>query len=422
VSGFVTELLTFVVQRLRASPVTLTLMATCVALDWLCRRWGPGPWRDLVSWHLGEARWDSILNGEIHRLLASTFLHADGRHLSNNLRVLGVAGLILEPALGGQRLLLLYTVSALAGKLCYLATGLDYRILGASGAIMGLELALVGYRLRLGRPFPLGLREPAYAVVQLGALLGSPLAFAALARSPRVLGGAVMVGVAQQVTPPRNLGHLGGALVGLLVSYTLLFRPRSPAGDTPASAHVTALAALACAAVAGSIAVAIGAGRPWRLMEEPRLVAVRLQSTPFRVDIPELSVREALPMSGQALRFFSYGRPYSTPVRLDIGVSAERLAMTAEEFVEAEQIISGRRELADDELRRVVSRTRVGVLPALRTDSERQAGVETTLEWMVDGFCVHVSGYREGWATRSTPWVWEGIERRIAESVRTVER
>jgi len=420
VSGSVAELLTFAVQRLRGSPVTLTLMATCVALDWLCRRWGPGPWRDLVSWHMGEARWGSILNGEIYRLLASAFLHADGRHLSNNLRALGVAGLILEPALGGRRLLILYTVSALAGALCYLAAGHDYRILGASGAITGLELALVGYRLRLGRPFPLGLREPAYAVVQLGALLGSPLSFAALARSRRAFGGAVMIGVAQQITPPRNLGHLGGALVGLLLSYTLLFRPRSSAADTSASAYVTALAALACAAVVGSSAVAIGVGRPWHLREEPRFVAVRLLSTPFTVDIPELSVREARPMSGQELRLFSYGGPYSTPVRLNIGVSAERLAMTAEQYVEAGQIVSGRRELADDELRRVVSRTRVGALPALRTDSEQQAGVETTLEWTVDGFCVRVSGYREDWATQSTPWVWEGIESRVAESVRTV--
>ncbi|MBQ8983776.1 MAG: rhomboid family intramembrane serine protease [Lachnospiraceae bacterium] len=82
-----------------------------------------------------------IERGEWYRLLSSMFLHADFRHISNNMISLLLLGNVLEPMIGKWKYLCLYIVSGIAGGLLSLLTGGFYdntMSIGASGAIFGI--------------------------------------------------------------------------------------------------------------------------------------------------------------------------------------------------------------------------------------------------------------------------------------------
>jgi len=421
----VTETLRFCLERLRASPLTLTLMAACVVIDGLCRHWGPDGWRALALWHMGELRWNAVLQGESYRVLAATVLHRDSEHLLSNLRALFIAGVLLEPALGARRTLVLYSACGFAGALCYLPAGGDVQVVGASGAIIGLEFALVGYWLRCSGPLPLSLGPPAYWLLQAALVLrGNWLPFAALARSRGVFAAGLLSALSREALPPRNPGHLGGALVGLLLSYTLWIRPKLLPGEAhpmPPSKAVSVLSGVAAVALVGSMGAAIIAGKPWRVTEEPRLATVRLQRTPFEVDVPELARHDATAQGDKTLPFFPFSSLQGAPVRLSISISAQPLDISAQTYVDMKRALLAKTELDDRQDRRSIQRTHVGVRPALRVDTQILDGFETAIEQSIDGYLVSVTGYRTRWAHEARPPIWDGIENRVAASLRIVQ-
>lgn len=82
--------------------------------------------------------------GQLYRLFTHMFLHGSWEHLFNNMLVLCVLGLYLEPVLGHIRYSIIYLGSGIAGGLlsaCMQFSG--HGSVGASGAIFGLSGALL---------------------------------------------------------------------------------------------------------------------------------------------------------------------------------------------------------------------------------------------------------------------------------------
>lgn len=83
-----------------------------------------------------------IRDGQYYRLFSAMFLHADTRHLLNNMLMLILAGAIVEYYTGHLFFIFLYIMSGLAGNMISMAyeirNSLDWISVGASGAIMGL--------------------------------------------------------------------------------------------------------------------------------------------------------------------------------------------------------------------------------------------------------------------------------------------
>ena len=91
-------------------------------------------------------------SGEYYRLFTSMFLHFGFEHLMNNMLILLVMGMILEPQIGTVKYLILYLLSGLGGNA--ISAGWewmtnDYAVsAGASGAIFGIIGGLLYIAIR----------------------------------------------------------------------------------------------------------------------------------------------------------------------------------------------------------------------------------------------------------------------------------
>ena len=91
-------------------------------------------------------------SGEYYRLFTSMFLHFGFEHLMNNMLILLVMGMILEPQIGIVKYLILYLLSGLGGNA--ISAGWewmtnDYAVsAGASGAIFGIIGGLLYIAIR----------------------------------------------------------------------------------------------------------------------------------------------------------------------------------------------------------------------------------------------------------------------------------
>lgn len=125
------------------------------------------------------------------RLLTVSLVHGSFLHVGLNMLALWMIGRSLEPLLGRWRFLTLYLLSALGGSVAVVLLSFGSSVVGASGAIFGLFGAL----LVIGR--------------HIGA---------------NIAGIAVLLGVNLVIgfVPGFNVSwqaHVGGLLVGLLVSF-----------------------------------------------------------------------------------------------------------------------------------------------------------------------------------------------------------
>src|SRR4051812_42859389 len=124
-------------DRLRAAPITSILIAANVALLGLSYAWGNAA-HDAVLRRMGANIGADVRAGEVYRLFASAFLHADLVHLAFNMLALWSLGPFLETLLGRHRYVVLYAASALGGALASTLFGGARWSVGASGAIFGL--------------------------------------------------------------------------------------------------------------------------------------------------------------------------------------------------------------------------------------------------------------------------------------------
>lgn len=142
--------------------------------------------------------------GEFYQLFTSMFLHFGFQHLMNNMLMLLVMGIVLEPELGSVKYLILYIVSGLGGNLLSagfeIMTG-DFSVsAGASGAIFGVVGGLI-YLAILGRG-------------RIGNLTERGLIFLVLMN---IYYGVTSTGV-------DNMAHIGGLIVGFIMAVFLYRR------------------------------------------------------------------------------------------------------------------------------------------------------------------------------------------------------
>lgn len=132
--------------------------------------------------------------GQIYRLFTSMFLHGSWDHLLNNMLVLAVLGMYLEPVLGHLRYTIIYLLSGIGAAVfsAVLSVGSQGSI-GASGAIFGLTGAL--------------LAEVIFWRGRIPQLTPRRVAFMCIAS---LYGGFVTVNV-------DNAAHIGGLVVGFLL-------------------------------------------------------------------------------------------------------------------------------------------------------------------------------------------------------------
>lgn len=142
-----------------------------------------------------------VADGEAFRLVTSGFLHYGLLHLGMNMFVLWWLGRLLEPGIGGARLLLIYAVALVGGSLGALLLDPNSLTAGASGAVFGLG----------------------------GAVVVAERASRFRGQNTGVLGFLVINIVISLAIPGISLGgHLGGALLGALAAGVLWGSRRWP--------------------------------------------------------------------------------------------------------------------------------------------------------------------------------------------------
>lgn len=159
----------------------------------------------------------AVAGGEFWRLLTSGFLHYGPIHLAFNMVALWVIGRDLEAVLGRTRFLAVYAASLLGGSTAvFLLQGADSVTAGASGAVYGLMGGLAVVLLRLRRS-----PGPALSVIAINVVIS-----------------VVVPGISL-------LGHLGGLVVGVVVTAALVYVPRGRRVPLQVAAVVAVLVVLA---------------------------------------------------------------------------------------------------------------------------------------------------------------------------------
>ncbi len=186
-----------------------------------------------------------VAYGQWWRIVSSGFLHANLLHIGFNMWVLYYLGVMLEPALGRGRFVLVYGVSLLCGSFGALLVSPHVPTVGASGAIFGL-MGAAAVELR-ARQIPL---------FQSG------------------VGGLIVLNLIISFSVPDISwgGHIGGLIGGALCAAVLRF--------ADVQRHrllgLVGAAAIGVAAFAGSLATAqsskvqtVAAPAPSQLNQEP---------------------------------------------------------------------------------------------------------------------------------------------------------
>ncbi len=179
------------------------------------------------------------LQGQVERLVASTFLHGDLLHVAFNMVVLRQVGSFLERTVTATRLIPLYLLSGIGGSLASLAIavisgGMGVSV-GASGAICGLIAAalVTGYRIEgPSSPIVRSMGRWLLVVVVWG------LSLTMVHRASGGRGGI------------DNAAHIGGAIAGAIVA--MLWRR----GQAP-SPFMRLLAIASFLGIVGGTAVAV---------------------------------------------------------------------------------------------------------------------------------------------------------------------
>ena len=130
-------------ERIAAMPwVNICLVAVNVIVFLICTFTG-----DLL-YNKGAFGVAQIMEDQsYYRIITSMFLHADIQHLFNNMIILYFVGEIVEKKIGHIPYIFVYFLSGLAGNIFSagyeLLTGEYYSSIGASGAVFGVEGALL---------------------------------------------------------------------------------------------------------------------------------------------------------------------------------------------------------------------------------------------------------------------------------------
>lgn len=176
------------------------------------------------------------------RVLSHGLLHADLKHLLNNIIALWIGCVILEPAIGSARTLIVFLAGVIGGGLVRLRARRPGLMIGASGGAFALQAAALVLLLHPGTWFLLGERTDYIT------FLAIQLAFGLVA--------SFLPGVSMAA-------HVGGALAGFLLTVTgLLMLGRPPLDGGPES-DLSAGIAWCIAGLGVALWIAAGVAVQW---------------------------------------------------------------------------------------------------------------------------------------------------------------
>ncbi len=190
-------------EIVKKRPVTAVLVAMNILVFLLVEATG-GSQSTSHMLECGACYLPYVQEGEWYRVITCLFLHFGMSHLANNMLVLAVLGMRLEPVIGHARMLFVYLMGGIGGNLVSLflesKTG-NYAVsAGASGATFALMGAVLLVALRNhGRLQDLGIRQ-----ILIMAALSLYLGFTS-------------AGV-------DNAAHVGGLVCGFLLA-ALVYKP-----------------------------------------------------------------------------------------------------------------------------------------------------------------------------------------------------
>jgi len=212
----------------REMPILIGIIAIC-ALLFAADLLGAKAW---TSEHLAarprnlEQAWQHLLDGDLSgatfaslaTLVTSAFLHGSFAHLGFNMLYLWIFGFLVARLVGHGWMLIVFLLAAVGGVIGHtlLNRGEMIPLVGASGAIMGLEGAYLGMfiRWRLPNPDVWPLAHPIppaqlLALVALGLFID-------------------YTSIMQNVESSTAFGaHVGGFLAGVFIGSFLLIRPNN---------------------------------------------------------------------------------------------------------------------------------------------------------------------------------------------------
>jgi membrane associated rhomboid family serine protease len=376
-----------------------------VALLALSYAWGADA-HDAVLLRMGANIGANVRSGEVYRLFASAFLHANIVHLGFNMLALWSLGPFLETLLGRRRYVVLYAAAALGGALASTLFGGGRWSVGASGAIFGLMGAGVSLALR-----PKGLL-PDQVVAAMKRRAAGPLVFNLL----------------YSLSPGIDMAaHLGGGIVGALLMATVLTNDLVPMGERreldaaerAPSPLYKAAAWLMAAAMAASVVVAFVAGRPWQVNAPPQLQRTSVGDTGISLELPTVvlgDVSRTATEPGTTVDRYSYGSLLKAPIAFEIVHG--RLAGTIPEG-EIDAVLDHERKALDDQI--PADATSKSPAQVITLGGHKAIHSEYTANTVHQEVYLIVVGDHEvvirAYSTPRRPASWSDIERAVAGSV-----
>jgi membrane associated rhomboid family serine protease len=213
-----------------------------------------------------------IDQGELWRLVAANYLHANLLHLFVNAFSISMLGPTLEKIFGTPRFLAVWVVAGATGAAASAAVNREATSVGASGALFGL----LGAMLVLGARFPGAIPSHQIRAIRHLALL--------------MLGFNLVMGA----TVPRvdNMAHLGGLAGGLAMAFVLGPHP-ALSGRKRTFANWTLLWAFPLVAAA-ALATGLATSATGRMPEAPIVGPTRDYEVTLPIDAPVERVNQYL--------------------------------------------------------------------------------------------------------------------------------
>lgn len=152
--------------------VTNILIAINILIFILMYVFGNGSEDNLTLVAFGANYAPLVKQGEVYRLITSTFIHIGILHLFFNMYALSIIGLEIEKFYGKSKFLIVYLLSGIMGSLASCIFSADYISAGASGAIFGLFGSLLYFGLQYRATLDGFLRSSIMPVIVLNLVIG----------------------------------------------------------------------------------------------------------------------------------------------------------------------------------------------------------------------------------------------------------
>ena len=273
-------------------------LAALCAVQWICG----GLSDDLVLARLGSSRGFEVREGQVWLLFTAGWLHAGPVHLMSNAVGLLYFGIPIAAALGGARTFSLFAIGCASGFALAAWKNPAEDGVGASGGIFALMTALLVLSIRSAEHVPRRSRK--------GWLIFSVV--------------FLVINLVASLRPGVSvLGHLGGAVAGLVLAASGLLTAGLPELDSGraqsgfARFASRAVAALLLGVTLGSLTIAARHGRPWEVRYPPPLVTARLLPTPFQLEIPE-SLATRFQVTEGEVPHFTLGTGRTDPILVSV--------------------------------------------------------------------------------------------------------